>query len=182
MNTLIGGQFVVPEVVASHFHINEGDAVADFGAGSGYFLKSLSTRAGGAGRVYACEIQKSLVEKIVDLARAQHLHNIHPLWCDLEEINGIKIQSNTLDTGILVNTLFQIQDKETAIKEIGRTLRSGGKLFIIDWTESYGGLGPRPSDVISVSEAKALLESNQFIFEREFPAGEHHYGLAFRKI
>jgi ubiquinone/menaquinone biosynthesis C-methylase UbiE len=182
MNTLIGGRFVVPEVVASHFHLNEGDTVADFGAGSGYFLKALSTRVGVTGRVYACEIQKSFVEKIGTQSRQQGLSNIHPLWCDLEEPNGIKIASNALDAGILVNTLFILEDKETAIQEMARTLRTGGKLMIIDWTESYGSMGPQPSQVITSAETKALLESNGFIFEADYPAGEHHYGLAFKKL
>ena len=172
----------MPDIVTSHFHLNEGDTVADFGAGSGFFLKALSTRVGQAGRVYACEIQKELVEKISSQARQQGLVNIHPLWCDLEEPNGIKIASELLDVGILVNTLFQIEDKVEAIKEMGRTLRSGGKFFIIDWTESFGSLGPQASQVFIAADTTALLESNGFIYERDYPAGEHHYGLAFRKI
>ena len=112
----------------------------------------------------------------------QGLLNIHPIWCDLEEAQGIKISDSLLDAGILVNTLFMIEDKAAAIKEIGRTLRSGGKLFVIDWTESFGSLGPQPARVVSPEEAKALFENYGFIYEREFPSGEHHYGLAFRKI
>lgn len=182
MNTPIGGRFVIPDVVASHFHLNEGDLVADFGAGSGFFLKVLSKAVGDTGRVYACEIQKQLVEKLGDLARLQGLGNVHPVWCDLEEANGIKIGTGELDAAILVNTFFLIEEKERAINEMARTLRRGGKFFIIDWTESFAGMGPQPQSVVSVAEVTTLCEANGFVLEREFPAGDHHYGLAFRKV
>jgi ubiquinone/menaquinone biosynthesis C-methylase UbiE len=182
MNTPVGGRFVVPDVVVSQFHLREGDKVADFGAGSGFFLGPLSKGVTGAGLVYACEIQKALVDKLGDNARLQGLPNIHPLWCDLEEANGIKIADGELDVAILVNTLFMIEDKETAVKEMGRTVRSGGKFFVIDWTESFAGLGPTPDHVITAPDATALFEANGFVLEREFPTGEHHYGLAFRKV
>jgi len=182
MNFVLPGRFVVPEVVSTHFHIKEGDIVADFGAGSGFFLKILSKAVGSEGRVYACEIQKHLVEKIGEFIRLNNLSNVHPLWCDLEEINGIKINDNSLDAGLLVNTLFQFEKKEAAIKEIRRTLRQGGVLHVIDWSESFGGLGPRPQDVITKDRAIALFESLEFMLEREYEAGDHHYGFAVRKL
>lgn len=182
MNIPIGGRFVIPDVVSTHFHLKEGDIVADFGAGSGFFLKPLSKAVGGNGRVFACDIQKQLVEKLGDQSRLMGLSNVHPLWCDLEEVNGIKIGTGELDSAILVNTLFLIEDKVAAIQEMGRTIRSGGKFFVIDWTESFSGMGPQPGQIITADEATNLLESNGFVFDREYPAGDHHYGLAFRKI
>ncbi len=172
----------MPDKVTTHFHLHEGEMVADFGAGSGFFLKPLAGAVGENGRVFACEIQKPLVEKLGEQARVQGLTNIHPLWCDLEEANGIKIGTGELDAAILVNTLFMIDDKQTSLTEMSRTLRKGGKFIVIDWTESFAGLGPQPGHVITVEGAKALFESNGFVFERDFPAGEHHYGLAFRKV
>lgn len=182
MNTIIGKRFVVPEVVSTHFHLKEGDIVADYGAGSGFFLKTLSQLVGPSGSVYACEIQKQLVEKLGEQARLLGLSNIQMLWCDLEEPNGIKIGTGALDAAILVNTLFMIEDKEAAVKEMGRTLRSGAQFFVIDWTESFAGMGPQPEYVVSAADAQALFEANGFIYEREYPAGDHHYGLAFRKM
>lgn len=181
MNTPIGGRFVHPDTVATHFHLKEGDLVADYGAGSGFFLKALSEGVGETGRVFACEIQKPLVEKLGEQARVQGLGNINPLWCDLEEENGIKIGSAELDAAILVNTLFQMEERELAIKEMGRTVRKGGNFFVVDWTESFAGLGPQPGHVVTVEDTKNLFESNGFVYEREYPAGDHHYGLAFRK-
>jgi ubiquinone/menaquinone biosynthesis C-methylase UbiE len=182
MNFALPGKFVVPEIVTSQFLLNQGDSVADFGAGSGFFLKALTTAVGPSGKVYACEIQKPLVEKLGEYARLQGLSNVITLWCDLEELGGIKMADNTLDAGILVNTLFQLQLKELALQEMYRVIRPGGLLHIIDWSESFGGLGPQPADVITKQKAIDLLESQRFAFEREYPTGEHHYGFAARKI
>ncbi len=182
MNFVIPGRFVTPEIVATHFHLNEGDKVADFGAGNGFFLKSLSEAVGAEGRVYACEIQKGLVEKLGEFVRNASLQNVSPLWCDLEEAGGIKLTDNSLDSGLLINTLFQFEDKAAALKEIRRVLRKDGVLYVIDWSESFGGLGPQPADVVSKAAATDLCEAAQFIFEREYPAGDHHYGFAVRKI
>ncbi len=181
MDSITTSSFVIPEVVASHFHLKDGDVIADFGAGSGFFLRALSLRVA-SGKVYACEIQKALVEKISEQVRSQHLTNIYPLWCDLEESNGVPIKSESLDVGILANTLFQIEDKHTACAEMYRMIRPGGRLMVIDWTDSHGGLGPVPEHVCDEELAKSLFETCGFVLEQTYPAGTHHYGLAFRKV
>lgn len=178
---LTRGRFVAPEVVASHFHLRRGDAVADFGAGSGYFTPTLAKLVGADGRVYACEIQRMLVEKIGEVVRRENLSNVEVLWCDMGAQNGIPLPDQSLNAGVIVNTLFQLEDKPAAITEMVRTLQSGGKLFIIDWSESFDGLGPHPNDVVTETDAVALAESHGLVYERTFDAGDHHYGLAFRK-
>ena len=180
-NTMLNGRFVDPTTVATHFHLREGDVVVDLGAGSGYFTPILSSLVGQTGRVYACEIQKELVEKIGTLARSKGLFNVDPLWCDIEMLGGVKLSDGIADALIMVNTLFQFEDKQTALRESLRLVRSGGKFFLIDWSESFGGLGPQPGEVISAQQAQALCEQLGFVYERSYDAGDHHYGLAFRK-
>lgn len=175
------GKFVDPSMVTSHFHLREGDVVADFGAGSGHFMRPLAQSVGKSGMVYMVEVQKGLVEALGVRARELMLSNIRTLWCDLETPGGTKLKDGLLDAGLLSNTLFQLTDKEAALKEIARVLRKGAKLFVIDWSDSFGGLGPRPSDVMQEVSAKTLVAQHGFSFEHTFPAGDHHYGLAFRK-
>ncbi len=179
---MIQGQFMSPEAVVTHFHLREGDVVADFGAGAGYFARLLGTLVGAEGKVYACDIQKGLVDKIAQVARDAHLTNIYPLWCDLEEPQGTKLADGILDVGLLINTLFQMEERKTALIECARTIRKGGKFIVIDWSDSFGGLGPHPKDVVTEDQAKILIEAAGFTYERSFPAGDHHYGLAFRRI
>lgn len=176
------GRFVEPAVVATHFHLREGDVVADFGAGSGYFMEVLADLVGKTGIVYACEIQRDLSEKLGRIAHAKGLAQVRPLWGDVEEIGGSKIPDGVLDAAVLVNTFFQFEDRAIALQEIARTLRSGGKMFIIDWSESFNGLGPQPDCVVSAETTIAASEQEGFVFERTFDAGDHHYGVAFRKV
>jgi len=82
----------------------------------------------------------------------------------------------------MVNTLYQFEEREAAAVEIRRILRTGGKLMIVDWSETVPGLGPTPDRLLTQDDCKALFESHGFIFERDFLAGEHHYGLAFRAV
>ncbi len=175
------GRFVLPEVVVSQFHLRDGDVVADFGAGAGFFVPTLAQHVGASGVVYAIDVQKKLVEKISDVLRQHHLQNVRPLWADVEEEEGVEIEAESLDVALLINTLFQLEDKPAALTEVTRTLRSGGKCFVIDWSESFGGLGPEPGAVYDESAARSLCEGAGLIFERSFDAGDHHYGLAFRK-
>ena len=175
------GRFVVPETVASHFHVREGDKVADFGAGSGAFVPILSRLVGPSGRVYACEIQKNIVESIGEMIRTKNLGNVEPVWCDLEAPEGSRLAAESLDAAIVVNTLFQLENKAAALTEIARTLRHGGKLLVVDWSESFSGLGPQPDAVVTEQGARSLIESHGFTFEQSYDAGDHHYGLAFRK-
>lgn len=172
--------FAVPEMIASHFHMRAGDRIADLGAGSGHFTRALSHLVGSTGTVFAVDIQRQLAESITAKARKERLANVESIWGDLEAIGGTKIADASLDAVLLSNTLSMIEDKVTTLKECLRILRRGGKLFIVDWTDSFRGMGPRPDMVLNETEAKKLLESHGFVLERTFPAGTHHYGLSFR--
>jgi ubiquinone/menaquinone biosynthesis C-methylase UbiE len=178
----IGTGFMDPRVVISHFHLHPGDTVADFGTGTGHYLKALSEAVGSKGSLYACEIQKGLVEQITKRIATERLANVHAIWCDLERSGGIKLKDGLLDAGILMNTLFIIDDRVGALAEMHRVIRKGGNLYVVDWTDSFRGLGPHPSQVITEDMTRTLLQSNGFAFERSFPAADHHYGVAFKRV
>ena len=175
-------KFVVPQDVTSQFHLREGDKVADFGAGRGFFLVPLAEAVGSTGQVHLCEIQKDLVHVVGEAIRKHGYQQAQVAWCDLEEAGGIPIGDAALDAAIVVNTLFQIEDKQAALTEMVRTLRRGAKFFVIDWTDGGAGLGPSPARLVLPPDCIDLVEAAGCVFEREFPAGAHHYGLAFRVV
>jgi len=162
--------------------LSEGMLVADFGSGSGHYAIEASRIVGERGRVYAIDIQQALVRKVKNLVAAERRNNVDVLWGDIEQIGGTKLKENSVDAVIVANDLFQVKEKNNVIAEARRILKPKGKILVVDWLDSFGGIGPRPDDIVRESEARELLSRNGFELTQRFDAGDHHYGLIFTKV
>lgn len=154
--------------------------VADFGAGSGAYALAIARHLEGSGIVYALDVQKDLLRRLHNEAKAQNLKNVEILWADLEAPGGSKLSDGLLDIVLISNLLFQVDDKPAVLAEAKRIVKSGGRVAIIDWSESFGGMGPHPESVVTREAAYAFAQEAGLTFQKEFPAGAHHYGLVFR--
>jgi ubiquinone/menaquinone biosynthesis C-methylase UbiE len=161
--------------------IAHGAHVADFGAGSGYYTFGLAEIVGKEGKVFAVEVQKELMQRVVDDAHGRGYPHVTGVWGDIERHQGTKLRDNSLDAVVVANVLFQVDMREGLLKEVGRVLKPQGKIIFIDWSEPFAGIGPAPADVISSDEAKRLLEQNQFEYLQDISVGRYHYGLLARK-
>jgi ubiquinone/menaquinone biosynthesis C-methylase UbiE len=168
-----------PEETIRPLLLRDDSRVADFGAGSGVFtlaaMKYIRT-----GKVYAVDVQRGLLPLIANKIDAEHQKNIEIIWGDIEEPNGSKIKSESVDAVIFANMLFQVSKKEIAVAEIKRVLMNGGKLLVVDWLGSFNNMGPREEDIVSKEAARSLFEKNGFTFISDVPAGDYHYGMIFR--
>ncbi len=182
METVTLPRFLEPKLLSSHFHIEPGSVVGDFGAGAGKYLPYVVNKVGKHGKVVACEALRELVDILTKQTKSANYDNVDVLWCDIATTEGTRIDAESLDFVLLINTLYQIPERETAVSEVYRTLRPGGIVYVVDWLDSFNGIGPYDSMVCTRDSAIDLFESQYFIYEREYPAGGYHYGLAFRKI
>jgi len=173
--------FSDPEKNIGQLFLREGMSVADLGAGSGAYTFAAAKKVGDKGRVYAVEVQKDMVAKVKNEAVRLGLGNVEALWGDIEELGGSKLAENSVDAVIVANVFFQVEDKNGLLAEAKRVLRPGGKVFFVDWADSFGGLGPHKDEVVTQSEAKKILGDAGLAHEKDFDAGEHHYGMIFTK-
>ncbi|MEK7134382.1 MAG: methyltransferase domain-containing protein [Patescibacteria group bacterium] len=173
--------FTDPEKNVAELHLREGMAVVDLGAGTGQHAVAAGKRVGEKGRVYAVEVQRELLQNIKTAANEAKLANIDVIWGDIEVLHGTKIADNSADAALMTNVFFQVEDDRGMLAEAYRILKKKGKALIVDWADSFGGLGPHPRDVITEQTAKHMLEETGFIVERRFSAGDHHYGIIAQK-
>lgn len=175
------GSFSQPERNIELLHVSEGGVVADFGSGSGHYVLPLAERIGEQGTVYAIDIQKPLLTRLEQEAKTRGLKNIHTIWGNVEEVGGSKLRAGILDAAILSNILFQVESKLGLLHEAHRVLKPGGEVLLIDWSESFGGLGPKQGHVVDETTAIRLAEQSGFRFVQEVFVGDHHYGIILQK-
>lgn len=173
--------FSDPQKNIEQLGLEAGAKVADFGAGSGFYTLVTARAVGHEGRVYAVDIQKDLLEKIKNTARLEGLLNIEYVWGDLERLGGSKIQENSLDASIVANILFQVENKEVFLTEVKRVLKPNGKILVVDWSESFAGMGPEAKLIVTKEQAKKFFADKGFKLIKEIEAGSHHYGFIFSK-
>src|SRR3989344_7066942 len=186
MNTM---QTQSPSQTASFAHpkrnigaldIQGGMKVADFGSGSGAYALLVAERLGGSGHVYAIDVQKDLLRRTANEAEKRGFKNVEVIWADLEAPRASKLADASIDLVLISNLLFQVSDKLPVLREARRIVKPRGQVAVIDWSDSFGGMGPQREDVVKKEQAIELAQSAGLGLVREFAAGAHHWGLIFR--
>lgn len=173
--------FSEPQKNIEQLELKPGERVVDLGCGVGAYSLAAASVVGIDGKVYAVDVQKDLLERVKQEADRQGLRNIEVVWGDIERVSGSGLADGLADALIMADVLFMTKSVYTTIAEAKRILKSRGRLLVIDWSESFGGLGPQSEDVFDKGKARQAFEGNGFVLLREFSAGDHHYGLIFQK-
>jgi len=184
MLKLTGGNSLVDANLILHkANIIQGMRVADLGCGNtGYFVFLSSKLIGRQGKVYAVDIQKTILAAVARRIKQENVENVETVWSNLEIFNATKIESGSLDVALLINTLYQSRKRPEIIRESIRMLKKGGRLVVVEWKNLALPFGPPPAE--RVNERNLIIAAPKLGLELEdqFTAGQCHYGLVFVKM
>jgi len=175
-------KFVDPEKVLFAAGVTNGQTVADFGAGSGFYTFAAAKIVGEQGMVIAVDVVESTLEHIAAEGRLKGLRNIRTMRTDLEKSGSLPdVATGSVDTVVFGSVLHQLKDRKAALVEAYRILKTGGKLVMIEWNESPSPIGPSAAERLSQAEAAKQASSVTFKPAGSLPTDSYHYGLMFIK-
>ncbi len=170
-------------LILNKIGITEGYQVLEAGCGQyGHLVFPLAKLTGKSGQVFAVDIIKSHLEEIDRHQKIENLPQIKTIWTDIESWQRNKLESNTLDAILLVNTLNQTKKRSNSLQELTRILKRGGKFLIVEWKEHDLLFGPKVEKRINREDLKNLANKIGLKLIEEFEAGSMHYALIFKKI
>jgi predicted methyltransferase len=109
--------------------ITNGKAVADIGAGSGWFSALASKRVGMGGVVYAEDINPTAINYIGRRVKKEELHNVEPI---LGTPDDPKLPPESVNAVLILKTYHEIANPIALMKNLRPALISGGRIGIID--------------------------------------------------
>ena len=148
----------MPDEVMDALGIADGGAVADLGAGGGWFTVRLARRVGPHGRVYAQDIQSQMIESISRRVSREGLTNVRTV---LGTADDPRLPGG-LDAVLIVGTYPEFSDPIPLLRRVAAALKPGGRLGIVDFTLEGGGPGPpleariAPAEVIDSARLAGL--------------------------
>ena len=172
--------FINIEKIVNQLDIKPNMAIADFGAGHGFFSVVFAKKVGPSGQVFAIDILPQTLEAIRSKSKLEGLFNIKIIRGNLEKPNGSTLGDASCDMVFIANVLFQVSDKLELINEAYRVLKKDGELTVVEW-KPYIALGPQKERRLSEEELKQLIISKGFGEPKPINAGSHHYGFIFKK-
>lgn len=174
-------KFIDPEKIISQLDIREGNVVADFGCGTGYFSFPLAKRVSERGTVYSLDVLPQIIETIESQAKLENIKNVVAKRVNLEKENGSGIESDSLDWVILKDVLYQNQNKEIMFQEAKRVLKAGGKILVVEWGEDNLMIGPEKEIRVKREDVLALAKKIGLKFSTDIDAGDFNYGFVLIK-
>lgn len=149
----------MPEAVMDALGIADGLAVADIGAGGGWFTVPLARRVGPNGLVYAQDVQTQMLEAIRRRVDREGLTNVRTLKGDTA---NPRLPPDSVDAALIVDVYHEFEIENAAgpmLRSVAAALRPGGRLGVIEFTKAGGGPGPPTQE--RVDEAQVIEEARQ---------------------
>lgn len=175
-----GTELINPFKLLERVGIREGQNVADLGCGSlGHFVFPAAQMVGGKGKVFAVDIQRSVLMHIERLSKEQQFFNVYPVWSDIDVYRATHITPESLDITLLINNLFLSQNRAQLVREMARLTRPGGRIVIVEWKPMSSPIGPASDQRLSKEQSRNLLASPLMTYYDDFEAGPYHYGLIY---
>lgn len=142
--------------------IQPGSAVADIGAGSGWFTVRAAKRVGDAGAVYAVDINPEAIKYIDDRVHKEGIHTVHTI---LGAEDDPKLPANSVDSVLILKTYHEIAQPVTLLRNLRKALRNGARVGIIDRNGNGEDHGIQ-KDVVEKEATQAgyrLIEQYDFV-------------------
>ena len=109
--------------------ITEGKAVADIGAGGGWFSAIASKRVGEKGIIYAVDINEDAIKYINDRKIKQSLTNVLAI---LGKTDDPFLPQDSVDAVLILNTYHEVAEPIKLLRNLKKSLKKNALVGIID--------------------------------------------------
>jgi len=165
-----------PAELVKALAIRPGMAVADLGAGTGYFSRRLSAAVGPDGTVFAVEPEPKLLAYLRERAEREKTANVVPVLASLDDP---RLPPRAVDLVLVVDTFHHIDGRIAYFRALQRALRPGGRVAVVDWHKRPLPVGPEPAHKLAREQVVDEMRAAGYALVAEPDVLPYQYVLVF---
>jgi predicted methyltransferase len=165
-----------PHEVITALDLKPGEAIADIGAGSGYFTFRLARHVGDSGRVYAVDVSPDMIVHLNRRIRDLQVKNVVSI---LSAPDDPLLADASIDRFFICDTWHHIGDHPRYLTLLKKMLKPGGQVVMIEFKKAETPVGPPMEMRIDRADLLKEMEANGFKLAAEHSLLLHQYFLVF---
>lgn len=168
-----------PHEVLMALKVQEGERIADIGAGAGYFSFRFANHVGATGGVYAVDINPDMILHMNRRIRDLGLQNVQTI---LAPPDDPLLPDHSVDRFFICETWHHIDNHPRYLGLMRRMLKPGGQVIIIDFHKRETPVGPPQEMRVSREDVVREFEQNGFRLAKEQTFLPYQYFLIFAPV
>ena len=112
-----------PELIAERMQLKPGMTVVEIGPGKGSYTKAIAKKIQPNGKVFAIDIQESIINRLKKKIKKENIQNIIP---KIEDAYNLSFEDESVDRIFAITCLPKIPDPIRALREFKRILKPDG--------------------------------------------------------
>ena len=161
-----------PDKLIERSGIQAGMKILDLGCGSGAYTTFVAKAVGEKGKVYALDIEPKMLEQLKNKLNKPENKDIKNIELIQKSAYELPFDDNSLDLIYMVTVLQEIPDRQRALKEVKRVLKSDGILAVTEFL-------PDPDYVLKSTTIKICKKAG-FILDK-VSGNFWNYTVRFKK-
>ena len=158
--------------------LKPGMAVADIGAGTGYYARRMAPLVGSGGVVYATDVQPEMMQMLADGAQKAGLTNIKPVLGGLQSVN---LPDNSIDLAIMVDVYHELAYPFEVIDSLVRALKPGGRIAYVEYRLEDPRVPIKTAHKMSQAQVRKEAAAHALVWERTASTLPWQHVVIFRK-
>ena len=153
------------------------DAVADIGAGSGYFTMRISPLVS-EGVVYATDIQPEMLDIIRERSLEENALNVMPILGTIEHCG---LEANSVDVVLFVDAYHEFSHPREMMRSIVTALKPDGRVILVEFRAEDPGVLIKERHKMTQAQARLEMEAVGLEFVENNSVLPQQHILVFRK-
>jgi len=168
-----------PEIVIEAMGLQNGDVVAEVGAGTGFFTRRLAEAVAPDGVVWANDIHPEMLELMSEYLERDGITNVRQI---LGEETDPKLPAETFDWILLVDVYHEFQQPKPMLAGIRKALKPDGRIALVEYrAEGQSAARVSPSHKMSREQVLEEWTPAGFVLERVIEDLPRQHLFIFKK-
>jgi len=152
-----------PDLAVSLLGLRPGMAVADIGAGVGYYSLKFAAKVGPQGKVFATDLQPEMLRLLRTRLEKEKITNVEPVLGSESECN---LPDQSLDMAVLVDVYHEFSEPRKMLASIRRALKPDGRLVLLEYRKEDPKIPIREEHKMSVAVVKQEVTADGFVLDK----------------